>query len=160
MSKTKLLTILVIILLIINIITLSFFFIKAPRNHHPRDFRPKGPSEVIIDRLHFDKNQIAQFNNLIEAHQLKIISFDEKINNVKIELYFQLSKPENKYLTDSLLTILAATQKQIEEAHLQHFKEVKNLCRPNQIEDYNKLTNDLGDLFNPKRRDKERERKE
>ena len=39
----------------------------------------------------FDKNQIAQFNNLIQAHQLKIFSFDEKINNVKTELYFQLT---------------------------------------------------------------------
>jgi periplasmic protein CpxP/Spy len=159
MSKTKFLTIIVIILFVINVITLSFFLINNQRKLF-RDHRPQAPSEVIIDRLHFDENQIGQYEKLIEAHQSEINSFDKKINSVKNELYLQLSKPDDKNLTDSLLTVLLATQKQIEVTHLNHFKEVKSICKPNQIEDFNNLSKDLSGLFRPKKRDIEREKRE
>ena len=38
-------------------------------------------------------------------------------------------------------------QKEIEKTHFQHFLEIKALCRPEQIEDFNLLSEELARIF-------------
>ncbi|MBU2045217.1 MAG: hypothetical protein KJ712_00640, partial [Bacteroidetes bacterium] len=49
MTKTKFLTIGVVILLILNFGTLTFLFTKKPP--HPLKFEQEGPKKIIIERL-------------------------------------------------------------------------------------------------------------
>lgn len=151
MEKTKLLTVAVIGLLIINFGTLGFLILAGPKGHRPPHDGPGEPKEVIIDKLHFDAAQQKEYAKLIEWHHGEIERLDGNIRKAKNELYSQLSQAQTDIKTkDSLITVINATQKQIEETHFKHFEDIKKLCHKEQLEDFNALTEELSRIFAPK----------
>ena len=150
MSKIKLLTIAVIGLLIVNLATVAFLLLRKPFQH-PEGRPPMeqaGPKNIIIDKLHFDKEQVAQYESLIEQHQAKIKSLNDSINIAKNELYSTLTS-ENFTGKDSLIDRLGLLQRQVELTHYDHFAAIKKLCKPDQIEAFNNLTKELAGFFAP-----------
>ena len=143
MSKTKLLTFAIIALFIINITTLSFFIFKGPKNGH------NSPREIIIKKLDFDGNQIVAYDKIIKKHRGSIISIDREIIGLKNNLYKELSNPRKEKVVDSLFLEIGNNQSVIEKLHYNHFLEIKKLCKPEQLENYNLLTSELTRLFNP-----------
>ena len=155
MEKTKLLTISVIGLLLLNLATLSFLFLNGPRGHKPPfDGPPRDgqkPREIIIDKLHFDANQQKEYDKIIQWHHGEINKLDDNIRQTKNELYSQLSKSEvNVKTKDSLIAVINSFQKQIEQTHFRHFEDIKKICHQNQLEDFNDLTEELSKIFAPK----------
>ena len=149
MEKTKLLTITVFGLLLLNLGTLSFLFFNSRKEHRPTHDR-HNPKEIIIDKLHFDAAQQKEFGKLIQRHQGEIKKLDGNIREAKNELYKQLSKVEvNVKTKDSLIMLLNTYQKQIEETHFKHFEDIKKLCHQDQMESFNALTEELVRLFAP-----------
>ncbi|MFN3755081.1 hypothetical protein [Flavobacterium sp.] len=149
MERTKLLTITVIGLLLLNIATLSFLFLNRTMPDRLSHDRPK-PREIIIDRLHFDANQQKEYDKLIQWHRGEINQLDDNIRQVKNDLYARLSEKEiNVKTKDSLITLLNLYQKQIEETHFKHFEDIKKLCKPEQQEDFETLTEELARIFAP-----------
>ena len=150
MEKTKLLTITVIGLLLLNFGTLGFLFFSGPKGHKgPREGRPK-PKEIIIEKLHFDAAQQKDYDKLIEWQHREITKLDGNIREAKNELYSQLSQAEiNVKTKDSLILVINSNQKQIEETHFKHFEDIKKLCHENQKEDFNALTEEFGRIFAP-----------
>ena len=148
MEKTKLLTITVIGLLLLNFGTLGFLFFSGPKDHKgPHDGRQK-PKEIIIKKLHFDAAQQKEYAKLIEWHRGEITKLDRNIREAKNELYSQLLQPETNIKTkDSLILLINSNQKQIEETHFKHFEDIKKLCHKDQMEDFNELTDELGRIF-------------
>ena len=148
MSKIKLLTIAVIGLFLLNAGIITFMFLRNP----PRPgagrapMHKEAPREVIIQMLHFDKEQADQYKQLIDQHQSSIRDLDDKIAETKNALYQTLST-ENSIAKDSLLLTLADLQKQVESVHYAHFMDIKKICRPDQLRDFDKLTKDLSRLF-------------
>ena len=150
MEKTKLLTITVIGLLLLNFGTLGFLILKGKGHRLPGEGRPQ-PKEIIIEKLHFDAQQQKEYAKLIKWHRGEITTLDGNIREAKNELYSQLLQPETNVKTkDSLLSLLAGYQKQIEETHFKHFEDIKKLCHQNQMEDFNELTEELSRIFAPK----------
>ncbi len=150
MEKTKLLTLAVIGLLLLNLGTLSFLFLNGKERNGPPGDRPK-PKEIIIDKLHFDANQRTKYGELIEWHRGEITRLDNDIRQAKNKLYSQLSLPEiNLKTKDSLITAINTNQKQIEQTHFRHFEDIKKLCNKNQLADFNALTEELSRIFAPK----------
>lgn len=157
MEKTKLLTFTIIALLLLNFCTLGFLFLSSAENHPPRhghgpEGRPK-PREIIIEKLHFDKEQVVQYDQLIEWHQTTIRETEDKIRKSKNELYLLLNtEPIDEKGKITLIDSLAAYQKQIESTHFKHFGDIKNLCKPNQLKDFEALTEELSGLFSKPQR--------
>ncbi len=153
MEKTKLLTITVIGLLVLNLATLGFLFISGPKGHKPPHDRTEGrqmPGEIIINRLHFDVNQQKDYDNIIQWHKGEIKRLDYEIREAKIGLYSQLKESQlDLKVKDSLIAVISTNQKQIETTHFKHFEEVKKLCNKDQLEDFNELTEELSKLFSP-----------
>jgi hypothetical protein len=153
MEKTKLLTITVIGLLVLNLATLGFLFISGPKGHKPTHDLPEGrqiPREIIINRLHFDVNQQKDYDKIIQWHRGEIKKLDSEIREAKIELYSQLKESQlDLKVKDSLIAVINTNQKQIETTHFKHFEEVKKLCNKDQLEDFNELTEELSKLFSP-----------
>ena len=158
MSKTKLLSIAVIGLLLINITMVSFLILRKPPP--PPEGRPPmglegqpssqddGPKNVIIDRLGFDKEQVAAYEKLIAEHQASVKSLQDSIHLIKNALYQTLN--HNAFTgKDSLINQLNIFQKQMELTHYDHFTALKKLCRPDQMDRFNKLTNELARFFTP-----------
>ena len=106
------------------------------------------PKYVIMDRLHFNKEQVEKYVGLILEHQSAIKKLGDEIKSVKNNLYRTLAD-ENFAGKDSLIEQLAILQKQVEQIHYDHFAAIRKLCTPDQVSDFNKLTNDLARFFAP-----------
>ena len=151
MEKTKLLTITIIGLLLLNLGTLGFLFLNGKGHRPPREGSKPEPKEVIIDKLHFDAAQQKEYAKLIEWHRGEITRLDDNIREAKNELYSQLSQTNvNTKVKDSLITVINTNQKQIEETHFKHFEDIKKICRKEQMDDFNFLTEELSRIFAPK----------
>lgn len=151
MERTKLLTITVIGLFLINLATLGFLFLNGPKpGGMPHEGRPL-PKDIIIDKLHFDANQQKEYEKLIRWHREEIDQLDDSIRQTKNKLYSGLSESNLNIKTkDSLIALLNAYQKQVEETHFKHFEDIKKLCKPNQQEDFMALTIELSRIFAPR----------
>lgn len=113
------------------------------------------PREIVIEKLHFDENQIVEYEKIIEEHQKAIRNLDDSIRNTKNELYQLLNEEKiNSTIVDSLYLKLANYQKQIETTHFNHFLEIKKLCKKEQLADYKNLTEELSKIFSHPRRPK------
>ena len=150
MGKTKLLTIAVIGLLVINFGTLGFLLLNGKGHRSPQEGRQK-PKEIIIKKLRFDEAQQKKYAKLIKWHRGEITKLDGNIREAKNELYSQLLKLEtNVKAKDSLILVISFNQKQIEETHFKHFEDIKKLCHKDQMENFNDLTVELSRIFAPK----------
>lgn len=153
MSKLKLLNIALVGLIVINLVLVTFLFFRKPLNL-PGGQPPvskRGPQEMVIKQLHFDKDQVSQYENLIEVHKNSIKMFEDSISITKNELYKSLEN-ENISTKDSLISRLGTLQKEIELTHYDHFADIKKICKPDQIVYYNELISKLADFFSPKNR--------
>lgn len=152
MNKTKVLGFAVIALLVLNFGILAFLFLSK------NDDGPRGrkmPREIIIEKLHFDKNQIDAYDKTIKIHQEDIRNLDDSIRTAKNDLYQLLNSENiNSVQKESIFLKLANYQKQIETTHFNHFLEIKKLCKKEQLSDYENLTEELSKLFSHPRRPK------
>ena len=140
MNKVKLLSIVAIALLITNLISLVYIFNNKPG-------RGEGPKDYIIEKLDFDENQTSEYQKFIDAHRTIIRQSDQKIKELKSQLYIGLNK-NNKAINDSLINQIAKVQIDIENKHCKHFKDIQQLCKPSQIKAYNSLLMEMSELFN------------
>lgn len=156
MSKLKLLGIAVIGLLLINLALMAFIFFAKPLKpgsiftEGRAPFPVREPKEIIIERLHFDKDQVAQYEILIQQHRKTIHETDRQIRQAKNNLYTTLSDG-NTAAKDSLQNVLAQLQRQVENTHYDHFEAIKKICRPDQLHAFNELTKELARFFAPQR---------
>lgn len=162
MSKIKLLSIAVIGLLLINIAIVSVLIFRKPSS--PPGGRPpmgqegrqpgqnERPKKIIIEKLHFDKEQSAQYEKLIVQHQAIIKSLNDSIKDAKNDLYLSLTN-ENFTGKDSLIAKLGLLQRQVELTHYEHFAAIKKLCKPDQLENYAALTKELARFFAPPKKE-------
>ncbi|GAB3687661.1 hypothetical protein GCM10027592_01510 [Spirosoma flavus] len=153
MERTKLLTIAVVGLLILNLLTIGYLVLNSGRqslstnNQHP-PMGGGGPFRIIVERLHFDEEQRRQYKELADRHHEQT----EKLNDESVQLfqtyYKLLAAPQSDSSnTNVLLRQIADVQRRIAELNFSHFQEIKALCRPDQQADYSKLVDDLARLF-------------
>jgi protein CpxP len=146
MDKIKLLTYSVIGLLLLNVGIIGFLFFSRP-NRNPEG-NQKRHKEFISEKLHFDANQNDKYESIIPIYKDKIDSLDAINRKLKSELYSQLKlQVVNSAIKDSIITLFLANQKHIEEEHFKHFQDIKSICKPTQLSDYNALTQELYKMF-------------
>lgn len=144
MNKSKFLILIIIGLLISNGILL-FMFINGPKMH-------KGPKSVIIDKLHFDKEQIKIYEVHIQKHRHSINENEAIMNELRSKLYENLRYQQDNHKVDSLLMKIASQQYNAEKINYNHFLAIKRLCKPSQQNDFKKLTKEITNLFSDKER--------
>lgn len=150
MNKTRLLTVAVVVLFLMNIGIISFFLLNKPPRPD-RDRNGEGPKRLVIERLHFDKDQVDRYDALIEEHQRMVRTADDEIMQLKREL-FSLLPSSDQSRKDSLIAHINSVQRRIEYAHFDHFTGIRMICRPDQLNDFNGLSRELAQLFSPKER--------
>jgi protein CpxP len=151
MSKLKWLSIAAIGLLLINLCMVLFlFFGKPPHAQEGRRPFEQGPKNKIIGMLHFDKEQVEKYEELIKQHRTSVRLLEEGITEAKSNLYLTLNE-KGSGAKDSLVNQLGDLQKQIENVHYNHFLEIKRLCKPDQQAYFTELTGNLVDFFHPEK---------
>ena len=155
MSKIKLLTIAVLLLLLANIGLVTFLVLNKPPHMPPprMGMNEQEPKRIIIEKLHFNENQIAQYEILINVHQATIKELNNSFNQVKNSLYQTLLN-EKTIIKDSLINQLGLLQIKIETTHYNHFKEIKSICLPNQLANFNELSKELSTFFSPDKKNR------
>jgi hypothetical protein len=111
----------------------------------------EGPKNRIIKILALDEGQKKAYLNLVDIHHNSILKQAEAAEALKNELYMQLTTGDTA-TADSLLNKLSQMHRTIELAHYKHFMDIKTLCKPEQMDKYEQLTQELTRLFNKKRR--------
>ena len=154
MNRTKLLTIAVIGLLLINLGTLGIMIMHRPPHPPHGEMMPppgEGPKQLIIDRLHFDDAQQKQYEALIDVHRKKTNELHDASREMHNQLFSLLkTEPVDKAKADTLIQQIADNQKEIDNLNFDHFEKIKGICKPEQIEDFNELAGELAELFGPK----------
>lgn len=149
MTKVKLLIIAVVVLVLVNIGALSALYFGRPGHHGPP--HGEGPKAIVIERLHFDADQVKAYEVLIKEHRAAIDRLDGRMMKDR-ELLFQGLKSAEPLAQDSLLAVIAEVERTIESTHLAHFREIRDLCRADQLPLFEDLVDDLAGLFNGPRR--------
>lgn len=150
MNKVKFISVLAIGLFISNLILIGFFYFNKP---------PKGPLDrkmIVIDKLHFDKVQIEQYDHLIELHRKEVRQSNEQIRLLKVQLYSTLMHDQASELKDSMIREVSRVQTHMEEVHYDHFLQIKKLCKSDQLVYFKDLTKELATFLNPPHPPKER----
>jgi periplasmic protein CpxP/Spy len=141
MNKIRFLTIVSIVLLLSNLAMIGFVLLRKQPLHD------RGPRDVIIEKLHFDAQQIAAYDTLISAHRKTIRSQNDEILNLKKNLYHTLNLQGSTLVKDSLLLKISQSQATIEQTHYTHFEDIRSLCKENQRQDFEVFTKELTDYF-------------
>lgn len=137
MKKSTIKNSFIVVLLLGNILLIANYFMRPP---HPR---PEGPRNEIIEILHFDKQQIADYDKLIQKHQTDIGKAEKDLVQAKNKLYSDLDQQIDSVLLQEVLVQQAA----IEKVHYNHFQDIKKLCKPNQMVYFEQLNKKIGSLF-------------
>ncbi len=110
----------------------------------------KEPKKYIIHQLRFDKMQVSQYEELIKEHRESIRSLDKRLRREKHALYTSLRNGEQSK-KDSIINHIKDIHGSIDSTHYDHFTKIKELCRGEQVELFDELTDDLSKLFAPPR---------
>lgn len=146
MNKIKLLSLIIAGLLISNLVFVFLLF-QLSDNLPPK----KERKFLIIEKLHFDQNQIQKFEDLIHEHRKQIHENDRQIRDLKNKLYQTLIQESTTNYRDSIIYEISKVQVKIENINYKHFEDIKNICRADQLDLYKNLTNELASYFAPPR---------
>ncbi len=149
MNKVTVLSIVSAMLLLSNLALIGFVLLRKP----PR--KEEGPRKIVIEKLHFDTQQIVAYDSLIVAHRNVIKSKNQEILQLKKELYNTLNQPFLTSQKDSFLLKISIAQSTIEQTHYAHFEQLKALCHENQRQDFENFTKELTDYFGSTKKRKE-----
>ncbi len=146
MNKVKVLSIISIGLLAANLLLLWFLM---SNNRHVG--RGDGPKRIIIEKLKFDQKQIDEYDLLIDWHRTNIAECEQQMMDFKNQLYSGLQEGKANSVNDSLITEIGKVQQKIEHVNYKHFQDIKNLCKPEQLKLFDKLSVEIAKLFAHKR---------
>lgn len=151
MSKRTMLTWAVAGLLLINLGLIAFLVLNRPTRPPGSGQNGEGPRNLIIEKLDFTPAQVARYDQLIQVHQAEIRRLNDEIRKTKNNLYRTLAG-DDQSKEDFYISRLGALQRQIETTHYAHFLALKNICTPDQKENFNDLTSELANYFTNGRR--------
>jgi protein CpxP len=144
MNKTKFLTILVLLLLVLNAVTLFFLLGKKDGHKNKPGGNGRPYSEYLTKQLNLDTIQVAQLKDLRDKHKQELGVLwkeDRELQEAKFVLLKEGSSDSLKL--DSLLTLIVANKKKFELAFHNHFLQIRALCRPEQVELFNKTLDEM-----------------
>jgi hypothetical protein len=147
-KQNKILTVTIIILVILNLATLSLLWLGKPKHDIIRGPENRGNEKVRIQEmlnkeLGFSDEQVQRFIALREEHKEKTTKLSNDLMGVKKEMFEQAMYGDNVVLSDSLLNLSLKIQGQLEKVTFQHFLQLKQICTPKQRENLFKLMHRL-----------------
>ncbi len=141
MTKNRFYIFIIIGLLISNLLLLVFI-LTARSPHH------KGPRNLIIERLHFDENQVQQYDGLIRQHRMQMMEKQHELMDAKTQ-YYSLLKNKDQKNGDALVQQIGKISMETEKINFKHFQNIRKICRPDQVQAFDHLIDEFESLFAP-----------
>jgi protein CpxP len=157
MENSRFLKIAIIVLLLINIATLTFMW--TGRKHYdghmppppPHAPRPPAAFEFLTHELNLDEAQIKQFDALRKEHHENAQLIQEKSRKMHHRFFDLLGNTTaDSALSVQLADSMALFQKQMEMLTFNHFKKVRAICKPGQQKKFDEVINEALQMMAPK----------
>ena len=151
-ARKKWLLVLVGILLVTNIITLAFLYSTKKPNKESPPPRPRM-GKFIVDQMKFDSTQEAAYWIMRDSMLNTQRPVWDSIRESK-KRFFEMVNQANP--SDSLLQMRAnevmAYQKKLDLITLHHFQQVRTLVRPDQVQKFDTVIQEIVNRMTPSRR--------
>ena len=154
-TKHKLLTRSVLFLVVLNLVTLGFFVWKEYKPQKepllfPKNESYKDVSNILKKELHLSDKQVIQFNEIRSQNFAKQADLKRTIRDKKdamnVEM-FNKNTDEKKIM--QLAKQIADNEYAMELLRYNQAKELKAVCTPKQLEQFEKLVLEIRDYFRP-----------
>lgn len=146
-SKNKLLTWLVLLLIVANAITIIMFWVNKKQSPPPNP----APNEFLIKELRLDKFQQEQLDILVKEHRGQVQAIRGKLREAKDKLFSIVKIPET---SDSVKHAAAADisklTEEIDLLTLAHFQKVRKICTPEQQKKFDELIGEVTAMMAPR----------
>src|SRR5579883_3215882 len=155
MKRDTILTIAVVVLLIVNVGTLSYLIFTKPHHSPPPPPAPMDgrgpmmrPDELIRHTLHLTDDQDKKYAASIESHHATMMKLDSEFR-ATADRYFALLKTNAPAtgMEDSLVAAMGKMQSAKAAATFRHFAEIKSFCTPDQAKQFDTLVPELLDIL-------------
>ncbi|MFN6944936.1 MAG: Spy/CpxP family protein refolding chaperone [Cytophagaceae bacterium] len=145
MKTITLLKTAVVLLLIVNIATLSYIFFQPDKGTVRRG---RLPEKAVAEKLNLTEKQQEQYKELRREHRNLMKDLRQEKHQNRRQLLEKLHGNElNNTSKDSLTNIIAHNQKKMELAMIEHFIMVRQMLTPEQIEGYNQFIEEMGNTM-------------
>lgn len=137
-KKYKALVSIIIFLLITNFAMLLFFIIlDKPTDKRSKERTENGMYNSLQQDVGFSKDQLDQYQSLRTLQRKNIKPLFEKVRQSKMNFY-ELLYMNN--VSDSVVAMdadsIAQTQKELDLQMFNHFKRIRNICTPDQLQQF------------------------
>ena len=144
MNKITILYVLVIGLIIANVL---FFIRLSTPGLPPRPPHGEDPKHIIAEELHFDSKQTKQLADLAKQHHARIEKLEDSLIAAKEAYYVASLKPSNETTTNALLSKIMEIHRTMEQVNVNHFMEIKALCKGEQIHVFERMLPRFANFF-------------
>jgi hypothetical protein len=164
MEKIKFFKYMIIILVILNVVTISFVWIQrySPTTEQRPRPQKEDPGVVLGQYLGFTKEQQHQFDSLRTYHHSCMVIYEDSLRKFKEQLYRDLLEGDTAD-AQLLSAKIGEFHKFIEIVTFDHFHKVRMLCNSMQLKMYDPMlhraiTETKGARKGPPHRENQRER--
>ena len=137
MNKQKFYIIIIGVLILINLTLMWLFF------NQNNSSKKCGPRDMIIEALHFDDEQIREYDLLIKDHRILMFKGKSELYNFR-KSYFLTD-------SDSALSLLSNSYSNLENINKNHINEIMEICNSSQKEDFRIVIKENA-LFNERKK--------
>jgi periplasmic protein CpxP/Spy len=137
-KKYKALVSIIIFLLITNFAMLLFFMVLSkPAEEKPRNHEQNGFYTLLQKEVGFSQSQLGQYQDLRTQQRKNVSPLFNEVKKAK-EDFYELLYSDN--VSDSLINAdadsIAQAQRKLDMQMFRHFKMVRNICTPEQIQKF------------------------
>ncbi|MGL1884924.1 MAG: hypothetical protein OCD76_00305 [Reichenbachiella sp.] len=128
----------IIFLMLINAFTLTML-IRSHSKSHPssRHNKEAHRDQFIINKIGFDEQQAKEFKILKKQHFEEVKLLKKTQRQMRKHLLSDLS--DNTFNIDSLADKMALNQALMDKSAYYHFRELRTICRPEQLENFDSV---------------------
>lgn len=142
MKKEKLMLAGIIVLVMMNILQMVIFFFGPLPGRFGHRHGHHRFQENLIQTLQFSEEQQADYQNLIEKHQTEVEGLDLEIRKARAHI-FDDTRSEMKNHVDSMCRKVADLHYQLEQAHVRHLQDIRQICVGGQIAAFEKMIQEM-----------------
>lgn len=149
-NSNRILWILIGALLLLNLATLgSFWWSSNSTPSHPhKEYRKSGH---IFEEIGWDSSQEKAFEEARDRHHMAMRSYIDEQLEIRKELFALIGSEENPKVA-ALTQKLGKVRERFERVTFEHFREVRAICKEDQIEQFDSLVQNLGPMLGSQRR--------
>ena len=140
-NRSKVFLVIIAILLVANIAMVSFFLLK--KDGGKRDKKPEWKTVIsgfLKNEIGFDTVQLKQYESLSDRHKDNMKKLMDSLRSTKEKEFKELAAVD---FSDSAMNTVAdrsaATQKTIELKMFNHLRNIRLLCKPEQLPKFDSL---------------------